>query len=92
MVLSLGDWKFICFVESVNLTKVFQLNPLHCQIYFLAMHRNLKKLRLMVLDKDPWNSQNLPSVNVIQTCAINLPDLTLEKLKYVHLLVKESAD
>lgn len=45
-----------------------------------------------MLDKDPWNSQKLPTINVIQTCEIRLPPLTLEKLKCVHLLVKEYPD
>ena len=90
--LSLGNWHFICFVSTVCLTRLFHLSPLNCQILFLARHRKLHKLRLFMLDQDPWSldePEDEPiEVYAFASCEFRLPERPLEHLRSAHLLVE----
>ena len=91
----MGDWKFISFVKTAFLAESLpKLNSMSSHIVILALHREIMKYRLLVLEKDPWyprdrnGKQKAIKISVISTFEINLPPRPIEHLKSIHLLSK----
>ena len=71
------------------LSNIFDdLDQYHCQILFLAKHIRMQKVRLMLLDQDPWSSKRAINLSVVSTSEIKLPSIPIEKVQSVNLLAQ----
>lgn len=67
----LGSWRFLCFVNHGGLADYRSFDPLHSRILFLARHNEFDKIRLFILDVDPWrdptSGKDFGQLNVLIT-------------------------
>ena len=87
-LIQLGQWRFVSFVESACMSGVLPVEELNSQIFFLAYHSDRNKLRLMMLDHDPWSAEKLWTLHVLQSGDIQALPCSVRDLRHAHLLAQ----
>lgn len=57
-VLNLDNWRFLCFVNfpKSEMIRGFNASPLLSHICMLVKHRATRKIKIMIIEVDPWCS------------------------------------
>lgn len=58
LILNLVDWTFLCFVGFPSLKGIKSSrtqNPLDSHIYVLVKHRELDKVKVLMIEINPWS-------------------------------------
>lgn len=92
-VVNLGNWRFLCFVGFPKVAVLRQMNgnPLLSHICMLVKHKTLNKLRILVIEMDPWLKNYDPDKTfqafLFKKSISGQPNLTFEKFKKAEILV-----